>query len=124
MYAMSVLPVVSFTRATFRLAELGFLGFAVNSWVTTPFRCGELRSKGDLDLTTFLGTRFARMDWLSVRSVGEVAWKDRDGICGRILGARVGPCAGMLHGVEGFHLFATDGRARVRRAESMVESRK
>jgi hypothetical protein len=37
MYAMTVFPVVSLTRATFRFAELGFLGFIVKICAHTPF---------------------------------------------------------------------------------------
>ena len=65
-------PVVSFTRATFRLAELGFLGLAIIRRVTTPLRCGLVSRSGDFDLTCFLGTRRARMDWLTVRKVVKV----------------------------------------------------
>jgi hypothetical protein len=68
---------VSFTRATFRLAELGFFGLAIISCVTTPFRCGQFSNSGDLTFPCFLGMRFARMDWLMVLNAMEEAWKDR-----------------------------------------------
>lgn len=69
---------MSFTRATFRLAELGFLGVAMMRRVTTPLRCGLVIRSGDLDFSCFFGTLFARIDWLMVRGAIGVAWKDRD----------------------------------------------
>ena len=68
---------MSFTRATFRLAELGFFGLAIISCVTTPFRCGQASSNGDLTLPCFFGTLFARMDWLIVLNVVGETWKER-----------------------------------------------
>lgn len=70
-------PVVSLTRATFRLAELGFLGFAMMSWVTTPFLWGHPSNKGDLTLFCFLGILFALIDWFIVRNAVAEAWKER-----------------------------------------------
>lgn len=70
---MQDFPVVSLTRATFRLAELGFLGVAMIRRVTTPLRWGETSSKGDFDWTCFLGILFARIDWFIVRMVVGVA---------------------------------------------------
>src|ERR1700750_2009402 len=40
MYALTSLPLVSFTRATLRSAEFGFLGVVVYTRVHTPRRCG------------------------------------------------------------------------------------
>src|SRR5436305_13679960 len=40
MYAPTSIPLVSLTRATFRRAELGFLGVVVYTRVHTPRRCG------------------------------------------------------------------------------------
>jgi len=36
--------------ATLRIAELGFLGVRVMTWIHTPRRKGELFNAGDLDL--------------------------------------------------------------------------
>ena len=68
---------VSFTRATFRLAELGFLGLAMMRPVTTPLRCGLVIRRGDLDFSCFLGILFARIDWLIVREAIGVTWNER-----------------------------------------------
>ena len=65
---------MSRTRATLRLAELGFLGFAVNTCMTMPFRWGLTSSRGALD-KTFLCGRLQRIAWLSVRSAGAEEWK-------------------------------------------------
>lgn len=46
--------------------------------VTTPLRWGHVSSRGDFDLTCFLETLFARMDWFMVRSAVGVAWKERN----------------------------------------------
>jgi hypothetical protein len=67
MYAWRTFPDVSLTRATLRFAELGFLGFAVNTCMTMPFRCGLVSRRGALD-KTFFGGLLRRIAWLSVRS--------------------------------------------------------
>ena len=53
MYAVTSIPLVSFTLATFLNAELGFLGVDVYTLVHTPRRCGHCPSAGAL---TFLVT--------------------------------------------------------------------
>jgi hypothetical protein len=65
---------VSLTRATLRFAEFGFLGFAVNTCMTMPFRCGLLSRRGALDKAV-LGGCLRRIAWLSVRSDGAEEWK-------------------------------------------------
>jgi len=65
---------VSLTRATLRFAELGFLGFAVNTCMTMPFRWGLSSRRGALDGALF-GGRLRRIDWLSVLSAGAEEWK-------------------------------------------------
>ena len=47
---MTSYPLVSRTLATLRMAELGFLGVRVMTWMQTPRRKGELFNAGDLDL--------------------------------------------------------------------------
>lgn len=74
MYAWRTLPDVSLTRATLRFAEFGFLGFAVNTCMTMPFRWGLSSSRGAFD-STFFGGDLRRMAWLSVLSVGAEEWK-------------------------------------------------
>jgi hypothetical protein len=107
MYAIRDFPVDNFTRATFRLAELGFLGVAMMRRVTTPLRCGEVSSSGDLDFTCFLGTLFARIDWFMVRSAAGVAWKERNGMGdGRGLWCRDGLMS------DGAHIEELRARAR------------
>ena len=75
---MVCLPVVSFTRATFRFAEFGFFGFMTKIWDTIPLRWGPSSSSGALILKRFLGFGLFRTDWLSVRRTDEEAWNDRD----------------------------------------------
>jgi len=41
MYAVTSIPFVNRTRATFRNAELGFLGVVVYTRVHTPRLCGQ-----------------------------------------------------------------------------------
>jgi hypothetical protein len=48
MYAVTSIPVVSLTLATFRNAELGFLGVDVYTRVHTPLFCGAPLSAGVL----------------------------------------------------------------------------
>jgi hypothetical protein len=74
MYAWRTLPDVSLTRATLRLAELGFFGFAMNTCMTMPFRWGLLSRRGALD-KAFFGGRLQRIAWLSVLSTGAEEWK-------------------------------------------------
>ena len=47
---MTSWPLVNRTFATFRIAEFGFLGVRVMTWMQTPRRNGELPNAGDLDL--------------------------------------------------------------------------
>ncbi|SPE58810.1 conserved hypothetical protein [Verrucomicrobia bacterium] len=56
---------VSRTFATFRIAELGFLGVRVITWMQTPRRKGEVSKAGDLDLC-FSFRRPLRTNWLIV----------------------------------------------------------
>jgi len=74
MYAWRTFPDVSLTRATLRFAELGFLGFAVNTCMTMPFRWGLLSRRGALDKALLCG-RLQRIAWLSVLSAGAEEWK-------------------------------------------------
>ena len=76
MYAMTVLPLESFTRATFRLAELGFLGDWTNICVQTPLRWGEPPSRGDFCLIAFCGF-LRRMAWFIVTHADGDGWKAR-----------------------------------------------
>ena len=76
MYAWTVSPLLSLTRATLRLAELGFFGFAMKMLLTTPLFCGLLCSSGDVGIfLRFLC--FRRVDWLSVTNAGGEAWNAR-----------------------------------------------
>src|SRR5436309_12361759 len=50
MYAVTSMPLVSLTRATFRSAEFGFFGVLVYTRVQTPRRCGAPFSAGVLVL--------------------------------------------------------------------------
>jgi len=47
MYAVTSIPLVSRTRATFRSAEFGFLGVTVLTRVHTPRFWGQARNAGD-----------------------------------------------------------------------------
>ena len=62
---MTSWPLVRRTLATFRMAELGFLGVRVITWIQTPRRKGELSKAGDLDLCFNL-RRPLRTNWLIV----------------------------------------------------------
>jgi hypothetical protein len=73
MYAWRTFPDVSLTRATLRFAEFGFLGFALKTCITMPFRWGLLSRRGALGNAFFCG-RLQRIAWLSVRSVGAEEW--------------------------------------------------
>lgn len=77
MYAWTVLPFVNLTRATLRLAELGFFGFAMKIWLMTPLRCGLVSRSGALDRFFFFCTFLVRMRWFSVMREGGEAWKAR-----------------------------------------------
>jgi hypothetical protein len=77
MYAWVVLPVVSFTRATLRFPEFGFLGLPMKIWEMTPLRWGEPSRRGDLICLRFFFMGLRRRDWLSVRARGTDAWKER-----------------------------------------------
>lgn len=62
---MTSMPLVSRTFATLRIAEFGFFGVRVITWIQTPRRNGFESSAGDLDfaLMTF---RPLRTNWLMV----------------------------------------------------------
>ena len=47
---MTSWPFVKRTLATLRMAEFGFLGVRVITWMQTPRRKGEFSKAGDLDL--------------------------------------------------------------------------
>src|SRR6185295_12368911 len=68
MYAVTSTWDVSFTRATLRSAEFGFLGVVVYTRVHTPRRCGQDISAGALVLT-LSGRRPIRISWLMVGMV-------------------------------------------------------
>src|SRR4029453_1075875 len=53
MYAVTSIWLVSFTRATLRSAELGFLGVVVYTRVQTPRRCGLPLSAGVFVVRSF-----------------------------------------------------------------------
>jgi hypothetical protein len=65
MYAMTSYPFVKRTLATFRIAEFGFFGVLVMTWMHTPRRNGEFSKAGDLDLLRIL-FRPLRTSWLIV----------------------------------------------------------
>src|SRR6185436_788486 len=65
------MPEVSFTRATLRSAEFGFLGVVVYTRVHTPRRWGEPLSAGVLVLVT-LSWRPLRTSWLIVGNLFSV----------------------------------------------------
>ena len=71
MYAVTSKPLVSFTRATLRNAEFGFLGVTVHTRVQTPRRCGQDLSAGAslVRRDFFLGFRIS---WLIV-GIGLIA---------------------------------------------------
>jgi hypothetical protein len=50
MYAMTSKPLVRRTLATLRMAEFGFFGVRVMTWMQTPRRNGECSKAGALDL--------------------------------------------------------------------------
>lgn len=70
-------PFESFTRATFRLAELGFLGLAIKICVQTPFFWGELSRRGDFESSLRWCGFFRRIAWFMVAEAGREAWKER-----------------------------------------------
>src|SRR6516162_8078789 len=68
MYAFTSLPLVRRTRATFRKAELGFLGVVVYTRVHTPRFCGQASIAGTL-LRASCHLRGLRMSWFIVGMV-------------------------------------------------------
>src|SRR5579884_489738 len=62
---MTSYPLVRRTLATLRMAELGFLGVRVMTWMHTPRRKGATSSAGDFDLR-FNFERPFRTSWLIV----------------------------------------------------------
>jgi hypothetical protein len=65
MYAVTSTPVDKRTRATFRRAELGFLGVMVFTTVQTPRFCGHPSMAGCFGLER-CGIRGALISWLIV----------------------------------------------------------
>src|SRR3954467_14096739 len=65
MYAVTSMPLVRRTRATFRSAEFGFFGVVVYTRVQTPRRWGEPFNAGVLVFST-LSSRPLRTSWLIV----------------------------------------------------------
>ena len=116
MYACTNLPVVNLTRATFRLAELGFFGFMMKTELTTPFSWGRFSRGGDLGRAGFL-TCLRRVDWFRVPSAGKDWWKERKGeVNTGVLFLKTGDPRreDAVHGLE-------DIRARPRRAENILD---
>src|SRR5438445_13363602 len=65
MYAVTSMPEVRRTRATFRRAEFGFFGVTVKTRVQTPRFCGAPRSAG-VFVFDLGATRPFRTSWLTV----------------------------------------------------------
>src|SRR4051812_41082859 len=65
MYAVTSMPLVRRTRATFRSAEFGFFGVVVYTRVQTPRRWGEPFNAGVL-VFSILSSRPLRTSWLIV----------------------------------------------------------
>lgn len=72
-YAVTVFPVVSLTRATLRTAEFGFFGFCVPTLTQTPFLCGQACRFGDLERAIDFCLRAPRITWLKV--VTDRVWR-------------------------------------------------
>src|SRR5690349_9955139 len=64
MYAVTSIWLLSFTRATLRSAEFGFLGVVVYTRVHTPRRCGLPFSAGVLVLLVFAWRPFRTSCWM------------------------------------------------------------
>src|SRR5215467_9377239 len=64
MYAVTSIPVVSRTRATFRSAEFGFFGVWVNTRVQTPRRWGEPFRAGVFDFSGFVSRPLRTSCWM------------------------------------------------------------
>src|SRR5262245_6065 len=64
MYAVTSIPVVSRTRATFRRAELGFFGVCVKTRVQTPRRCGEDCRAGVVDFSGLVTRPLRTSCWM------------------------------------------------------------
>src|SRR5690606_33080819 len=60
MYAVTSVPLRSFTRATLRIAEFGFLGVVVYTRVQTPACCGFAFRAGEFEVLFF--------DWRPLRT--------------------------------------------------------
>jgi hypothetical protein len=58
MYAFTSLPFVNLTRATLRIAELGFFGVVVYTRVQTPRLCGQEFRAADLLFLVILALPF------------------------------------------------------------------
>ena len=65
MYEVTSNPFDNLTLATFRNAELGFLGVVVYTLVHIPRRWGQAMSAGDL-VRRFFGRRLDLTNWLKV----------------------------------------------------------
>src|SRR5215207_4425441 len=83
MYAVTSMPLVRRTRATFRSAEFGFFGVVVYTRVQTPRRWGEPFSAGVLVFST-LSSRPLRTSWLIV-GMGGLDLLPALGWCSRLL---------------------------------------
>src|SRR3954454_3688110 len=64
MYAVTSIPDVRRTRATFRSAELGFLGVWVNTRVQTPRRWGDPFNAGVFDFSGFVSRPLRTSCWI------------------------------------------------------------
>ncbi len=65
-YAITSIPFVRRTLATFRWAELGFFGLTVYTLRQTPFRIGQPSRAGERTLSCVRGWWRPRMSWLMV----------------------------------------------------------
>src|SRR6266850_2204510 len=76
MYAVTSIPLVSRTRATFRSAEFGFLGVVVYTRVHTPRFCGDPRSAG-APVFVFSRRRPWRTSWFNVGTLNLLEARSR-----------------------------------------------
>src|SRR4051794_22682013 len=91
MYAVTSMPLVRRTRATFRSAEFGFFGVVVYTRVQTPRRWGEPFNAGVFVFST-LSSRPLRTSWLIVGMGGldllpALGWCCLGGACWSCSGA-------------------------------------
>lgn len=71
-YAVTDLPLLNLTLATFRSAEFGFLGFITLTFRQTAFICGRLTNAGDVAWRARRGVRGLRRICISVAEMGWV----------------------------------------------------